>query len=305
MLVTTIPNAKQKLGQLKRLAQLKQRFRGTQRQGRSQPPFEIESYPPEIAKPPLGTLAENQEEIAKADSDRKKEIDRINRKNYQNAIAYGKQVIRGVKDMQSLRDRLLKVGQKKAERYVDRHITINLDGHPSGDLTQMIRDILVDFYRLTGKEFHKTLEKVVYLGEDAGSSDRLKLINIGDYDSDEEYKASLFHELGHHFEYRCSLEVRGIIEQFYKDKKTRKTKNKDKDFWAEKYLGDFIDPYVGKHYPEDETRDSEQLSKQYYPSGDTEVLSTGFEYFSSPELMEELLQKDDRHFALMIALLAV
>ena len=296
MLVTNIPNAKKKLGQLKRLAQLKQR---------SQPPFNLESYPPEITKPPLGTLTENQEEIAKADGDRKKEIDRINRKNYQNAIAYGKQVIRGVKDMQSLRDRLLKVGQKKAERYVDRHITINLDGHPSGDLTQMIRDILVDFYRLTGKEFHKTLERVVYLGEDAGSSDRLKLINIGNYDSDEEYKSSLFHELGHHFEYGCPVEVRGIIERFYKDKKTQKTKNKDRDFWAEKYLGDFVDPYVGKHYPEDESRDSEQLSKEYYPSGDTEVLSTGFEYFSNPKLMEELLQKDDRHFALMVALLAV
>lgn len=305
MLITNIPNAKEKLGQLKRLARLKQRLRGAQRQGRSHPPFEIESYPPEISKPTLGVLSENQEEIAKADSDRQKQIDRINRKNYRNAIAYGRQMIRSVKNMRVFRDRLLKIGQATAKRYVDRYIVINLGGHPSGDLRPLARDILADFYRLTGKEFHKTLEKVVYLGKDAGSSDRLKLINIGNYDSDEEYKASLFHELGHHFEYGCSLEVRGIIEQFYKDKKTRKTKNKDKDFWAEKYLGDFVDPYVGKHYPEDESRDSEQLSKEYYPSGDTEVLSTGFEYFSSPDLMRELLQKDERHFALMIALLAV
>ncbi|MFA9290818.1 MAG: ImmA/IrrE family metallo-endopeptidase [Solirubrobacteraceae bacterium] len=151
-----------------------------------------------------------------------------------------------------------------------------------------LKQIINDFYKLSGKEFRLS---TVSLGEGRSQADRRAgTIKINAKNNLIQQRKELFHELGH-FAGKSTSKAARAETDFIEKRKTSATPKLlseitgSKAFGLEKaYAGKFPNPYTAK----------------YYISGATEVFSTGFENFSSASDLSKFYKSDTEHFGLIM-----
>jgi hypothetical protein len=158
------------------------------------------------------------------------------------------------------------------------------------------RNAAIEFFRIHNGGLR-------YLKEFKSASDRAYANTIGGYIDvgDWVVTSTVFHEMGHFAENQSgwlfidkTSNYRAKNSDFIKSRATGEpgllsvlADNSGYDDDEVAYPDKFIHPYVGK----------------IYEDGETEVLSMGFEYFTSSDRMLELWNKDSEHFKLMITYL--
>lgn len=153
---------------------------------------------------------------------------------------------------------------------------------------------LAEFFLITDAMGAETVKKIVKTDDRAYASETDKTVNIGRNGSKEEWKATLWHELGHHVEYDYWHFINGANSwlEARADGNYRPlreiTGNDAYDEGEVAFPDTFISPYVGKLY-----------------ATSTEVLSMGLEHFVDAKAMLELYEGDREHFLLVLGGLRV
>lgn len=146
-----------------------------------------------------------------------------------------------------------------------------------------------EFYQLTGGKLAKVrfnVERGTRASADGIHSAGKGVINVVGKFS----KRTLFHEMAHHLEadpIAKQLSKAFIIKRRNSDKTQtlrKLTGNRGYDSSERAWPDDFLDPYVGKEYPD----------------GITEVLSMGVERFSDPVSLARAVAKDPEHISLVL-----
>lgn len=154
---------------------------------------------------------------------------------------------------------------------------------------QEYRDTMTEFFRITSGWGSGSLKKIVLTDERAYADDLEEVINIGKSSNKDDWKRTLFHEMGHHLEFddennkeiALSWVKSRATGEYGSLKEITKGKYQDED---NAYPDKFIDPYVGK----------------FYLDNATEVFSMGLQHFTDAKSMLELYKKDREHFLLVI-----
>lgn len=209
----------------------------------------------------------------------------------------------GLKFFSQYREELIRTGlpKKDAEALADA-IPVSLQPPVNGSKKMLLpakaeavlKEAMTEFYRITMGGGSDKIKSIGWEDPRGHVNQKTGFFNVGNRLS----PALVFHELGHFAEgpaersrHNAFIRNRGVppgdLEQLV---------GYDPGEVASKGSGDkFIDPYVAKYYGPPLLFKDQYLGWDYY---DTEVLSMGLEYFSSPELMLELYQKDREHFML-------
>lgn len=158
---------------------------------------------------------------------------------------------------------------------------------------QTIRANLAEFYAMTGGRGSDSLKTIKYVDSRA-HADQDGVLNIGKQATPSEVKQVFFHEMGHHIEFEKS-HIRVQLGDWIKARsngaepeplsKLSSNKNYGPDEVARP--DKFIDPYVGK----------------VYPDGSTEALSMGIEKFTTRKSMLDFYKADKEHFLLIVGIL--
>lgn len=190
------------------------------------------------------------------------------------------------------------ISEKDAKLWVESHVIIKKDALarlkkiPNYSNVEDFKSDIANFYRLCGGKI-ASVNFVATKGkkERAFASDKKNVIAISS-DMDKEV---LFHELGHHLEFRNTIAQNAICNFI-----SRRTNGErlaslnsltgfngySKDERARKDA--FISPYVGKHYKD----------------GSTEGISMGAQYLSSPDALFSLFERDKEHLELVTGMFA-
>jgi len=163
-----------------------------------------------------------------------------------------------------------------------------------GYTPEKLKEDMTEFYRLTGGRLSRVSFETKG-GQRAAAQPTTGVV----YVAGEFSRSVFFHELAHVLEddeRTKALANRFIDQRTGRDQEGMNkvetlaslTGNRGYKSSEVAYKDSFIDPYVGKHYR----------------NGITEVFSMGVQYFSSPEAMAVLAEKDPDHFAFMLGYLA-
>lgn len=186
------------------------------------------------------------------------------------------------------------VSQEAADKWFDEMVMIpknmQINLKKRGYTPEKLKQDMTEFHRLTGGRLVR-ISFETKGGQRAAAQPTTGVVYVaGTFD-----KRILFHELSHVLE--DDERTRAIANRFIDQRTGRSEDGKNKvvslatlsgnprykrDEVA--YKDSFIDPYVGK----------------YYKGGITEVFSMGMQYFSSPESMAILCEKDHDHFNFML-----
>lgn len=155
-----------------------------------------------------------------------------------------------------------------------------------------LKEQIKDFYQITNKSLDK-LKEIKLLPERSYADIPKGLIVIDNRKAPAQWRASVFHEMGHFLE-SSSSNNKQASNSFIKSKAEGPLQSLNSimkvtkyDLSEMAYPGKFITPYVGK----------------VYKSGDTEVISVGLEHFSSPLGLSKLFKADPQHFKLITQVL--
>lgn len=160
------------------------------------------------------------------------------------------------------------------------------------------RKTIKGFHELTGGQISETLDSLVLDRQRAYASSDRKLVNVGEEESEETYKAILWHEMGHHIEYNNES-----VRQAARDLIIRRATgspislNELDGTTAYRtneivYPDKFVSSYVGKDYPMDST------GRTF-----TEVIAMGVERLATPDAAAQFYRKDKEHFLFTIGAL--
>jgi hypothetical protein len=160
----------------------------------------------------------------------------------------------------------------------------------SGSAPEGMKDMVSDFYTLTGKT-QKLAE--VSLGAGRSQADRRnRSIKINSEANALRQRKELFHELGHFAgqSNKASIQaekdfLNSRIKPGSKLELLNDIMGTNKFGMERAYRGRFPNPYTGK----------------YYISGATEVFSTGFENFASASDLSKFYKSDPEHFSLIMS----
>lgn len=147
-----------------------------------------------------------------------------------------------------------------------------------------LRATLVEFFQLTNGKGSRSIKQLIYDQPRAWAS-RTGEVNVGVPSS--RSPETLFHEFGHHVEYELGAE---LFQSWIAARATGKpqtlrrlTGNAAYGSDERAQPDDFINPYVGKIYPDA-----------------TEVVSMGLEHFKTVDRMVDLWSLDPDHFFLVL-----
>lgn len=175
------------------------------------------------------------------------------------------------------------------------------------------RNQLIDLYQIANNRVN-TLSEIFDEGEErawamAPSSSEENgetfefpgTISTGRSASWESQNSVFWHEFGHHIEF-SNPEIYSSMVEFRNSRATSDQPESmnilsNSTFYNDDEValpGNYIDPYVGKVYPE--------LPEGGYNS--TEVFAIGFQYFSDPQSMRRLYEQDPEYFKLIVGVLS-
>ncbi|MBP0006215.1 MAG: hypothetical protein J7642_21275 [Cyanobacteria bacterium SBC] len=195
------------------------------------------------------------------------------------------------KEMAKVHEELLQKGMPRVEAEVLAD-SIDYSGIPEG-IRDEVREATIEFMQLTSRDITGTMRRYVKTEPRAYASEWDELVNIGNWKgSTIENSGTLWHELGHHYEFSSS-DAFALAKDWIQSRATgglqplsELTGNQTYGSNELAYPDKFYDPYVSKYYP-----------------GATEVLSMSLEAFNTPHRMAQLYTMDEDHFHLVMGML--
>ena len=152
---------------------------------------------------------------------------------------------------------------------------------------ELMKEYYSEFFQITGGKGSRSFTQMIY-DDPRAYAHRGGVINIGDGT-----KVVQFHEAGHHIEFE-SNKLRDAANNWMYSRgngkapqKLSKLTNINYDDSEVAIPGNFIDPYVGK----------------IYPDKSTEVISMGIQHFTDGKELSKLYRQDKDHFNFILGIL--
>lgn len=161
---------------------------------------------------------------------------------------------------------------------------------------EALNEELADYFQITNGAGAESLKKIVvdddrpYADPDSGK------LNLGGFESEEERRGTIFHEVAHHAEASNEFTRQAMVSwvQWRAESQQQQAMNEiiGKELYGDDeraYKDKWVSAYVGKTYRDEDDQD-------YF----TEALSVGTEHLINPASMSKLYRKDPNHFWLTI-----